>query len=145
MSNPVGRWLQTRLGAKYPVLLRGLDGAVTTFLIVFGTSLLASDVFNVSNLLNLAIYEKAAIAGLAAALSLLKSALMTLLTGQTALLGLTSRQLRADRERPPIKHPLPVRPNSTRARRRATQRRSRRPAGTPNTAGAHEAPETDST
>jgi cell division septation protein DedD len=72
----------------------------------------------VHNILTLGIWQKAALAGAAAALSVLKSTVMTLLTGQTALLGIVSRQLRADRERPVAKHPVSVRPAKTRTRAR---------------------------
>lgn len=128
MSNPVALWLQAKLGTRYPVVLRGVDGAVTTFLTVFSGSLLAADVFNLHKILLIDIWQKAALAGAAAALSVIKSTVMTLITGQSALLGLFSRQLRADRERPVAKHPVSVRPASKTRTRRPAKKTAAHPA-----------------
>ena len=140
-------WVKARLGTRYPVLLRGVDGAVTTFLLAFATTFVASGGFDVHTIVTLSVWQKAALAGIAAVLSLAKSTIMVLVTGQTALLGLFSRQVRADRERPPVKHPVPVLKNAKPRPRKTAAKASpvTAPAKTASPhRGAHHAPESGS-
>jgi hypothetical protein len=135
MNNPVSGWLQARLGDRYPILLRGVDGAITAFVLVFVAQFTASG-FDLHQVVKGSFWSTTAYAGLVAAASILKSTLLTLFTGQTALLGLFSRQLRADRQRPPTRHPVPIRPT---AREKQARPRTRKPK--PAATGRHEAPE----
>lgn len=105
-------WLAARLGSRYEVAIDLADRAVVAFLVAFGGALVAADVFTVHAFLDVSIWQKALLGGTAAALSLIKSLVVTGITGSPALLSVTSRTLRARRdttvgERP--QHHVPLR------------------------------------
>lgn len=100
-------WLQAVLGIYYTPIVDTIDRAATQFLLVMLGKMIA-DGFDVKNIVHLSYWQAAAIAGGLAAFSVIKSAIMTLVTGQPALLGLFNRDLRARRDIPPIKHKVPV-------------------------------------
>lgn len=132
-------WLHAKLGNRYPVLLRGIESVINAFLFAFLGQLAAADVFNVQHFLVASIWQKAAVAGAAAVLNAVKSVVLTLITGQTSILGLVSRNLRADRSRPVVQRPLPIRPPSTAP---DTPPATPTAPDDPNYVGEHEAPET---
>lgn len=136
--NPAQRftgWLRDKLGDRWPPLVKTVDGALTAFLIAFVGSLAAHGFFD-GDLGTANMWKAAGLAGWLAAGSILKSGMMILLTGQPALGGLVSRQLRAQRELRTVRHPVPVRPATRSARPQRTRRAPKQPtAGT----GRHEA------
>jgi hypothetical protein len=87
-------WLAARLGSKYPLVIDTADRAVLVFLEAFGAVWLGAG-FDVPHLTDLSIWQKAAAAGIAAALSLIKSVIVGSITGSAALSSLKSRTLRA--------------------------------------------------
>lgn len=117
------------------MLVKTTDSAVTSFLLAFAMSLAAHGVFD-GQVGTGATWKAAALAGWIAAGSVLKSGVMILLTGQPALGGLVSHQLRAQRETRTVRHNVPLRPPSTR-RRPAAGRQRKPPAATHH--GQHEA------
>ena len=143
MPNPVTRWLAARFGSKWPAVVKTADGAVTSFLVAFGGKLIASGL-DVPHLTQASVWQAAALAGAAAALSVVKSGLMILITGQPALGGLVSSNLRNTRTVPPVTHKVPVRPRKPAAApRKRPVKKSTAPRRVPDQPdrGAHEAPE----
>ena len=105
----VQQWLAARLGSRYAGVIDIADRGLTAFLIAFGGQLVAADVFSVGGLLDVSLWQKAGVAGLAALLSVLKSSVMTAITGHPALASLTSRTLRARRDLGHrVEHRVPV-------------------------------------
>lgn len=105
-------WLAARLGTRYAVVLDIGDRLVVAFLLAFGAQLLAADVLDVNHVLDLSLWQRAAVAGLTAALSLGKSLVMTAITGHPALTSLTSMTLRSRREvGRRVEHHVPLHPN----------------------------------
>lgn len=104
----VTAWMKRRAGARWPVLVKAADGAVTTFLLTFVGYLTAHGV-SAEHIGASDTWHAAAAAGGLAALNTVKSAVMVAITGQTALGGLVSAQLRAQRHLRPVHHPVPLR------------------------------------
>lgn len=105
-------WLARVLGDRYPLVVQAVDQAATVFALTFLGKLVGSG-FDVGQLTKLSYWETAAIAAGLAALSVLKSALAGLITGQPALLGFVSRTVRIQRDwlrRPRPKHAVSLRP-----------------------------------
>ncbi len=108
-------WLQGLLGDRYPVVVKAVDGAATAFLLVFFTTFAAHGI-DTQHITEASTWKAAALAGLVAAVNAIKSAVMIAITGQPALGGLVSNQLRAQRDARPVRHPVPLRkPRPTRA------------------------------
>jgi hypothetical protein len=103
-------WLQARLGRNYPAFVSTVDRAVATFLEAFLAVWLAAGL-DLPHLTNLSVWQKAATAGLTAALSVVKSLIVTRITGVPALGSLVSTTLRARREQPAPQHYVPLRPS----------------------------------
>lgn len=101
-------WLRDRAGARWPVIVKTVDGAVTAFLLAFVLSLAGHGFFE-GQFGTGSTWKAAALAGWIAAGSILKSGVMILLTGQPALGGLVSSQLRAQRELRTVRHQVPLR------------------------------------
>lgn len=131
MSTPsrLRRWLQARLGNKWPAAVKATDSAATAFLLAF-FGVLAEHGITAQSISSGETWKAAAVAGVVAGLNVVKSAVMVMLTGQTALGGLVSNQLRAQRDIRPVKHPVPLKKPRTQPR----------PVGY---TGEHEAPPTN--
>jgi hypothetical protein len=91
------RWLAGKLGSRYAVVIDTADRTVVAFLTAFAAVWLGGGL-DVAHLTDLSVWQKAAAAGLAAALSLLKSVIVASITGDPALASLASRTLRARRD-----------------------------------------------
>jgi hypothetical protein len=104
-------WLSKFLGTKYAAVISTADRAATAFGLVFATKLIGGSGFSIAALAHWSYWQTAAVAGLLAAVSVLKSAIMTAVTGVPALLSLISSTLRAQRgiTRKP-QHSIPLRP-----------------------------------
>jgi hypothetical protein len=105
------KWLADKLGTKYPAVVDLVDRAVASFLIAFAAKTILADGFDVAQIEHVSWWHTAALAGVAAAVSAIKSGIMTAITGTPALLSPVSRTLRARRDtdyRP--QHAVPVRP-----------------------------------
>lgn len=115
--------LASLLGTHYAQVVSAVDRAVTAFLIAFGAKAVASGLFSTKGIVDLSIWQTAALAGLAATLSAVKSFVMIWLTGTPALGSLVSSTLRARRDAGrKVEHKVPLRPTRVRARK-ATPRK----------------------
>lgn len=91
--------LRTWLGHDYPAAVEVVDRALTAFILTLAGGAV----------LTVGLWKAAALAGVVAGLSAIKSVLLTALTGTPALLGLVSPNLRFRRDLPRAFHKIPVR------------------------------------
>lgn len=102
-------WLAARLGTHYAAAVSTFDRAVTAFLLAFGAKALGTDLFDVHNIAKISYWTTAGFAGLVAILSVIKSAVLTAITGDPALLAPVSATLRARRDAGRrVAHQIPV-------------------------------------
>lgn len=103
-SNPAGPlsrlkvWIAALLGPRYAAAVATLDRAVAVFIVTFLTKAVGSGLFTVDHLTDLSYWQTTLLAGLAAALVVVQSALSTWLTGTPELLAPVSRTLRYRRD-----------------------------------------------
>lgn len=121
MSTPLLTRLRTFahkvLGKHYAAFLDTADRAVAAFGSTVAAQAIGAGLLNVSPLQHTNEWQQIGVAGLVAAVSIIKSTIVTAITGTPAVLSLASRTLRARRDQPAVQHHVPLRKSHTKGGR----------------------------